>query len=311
MTHQNILIVSNLIGSARATEVYKKAMSRFDEDAKELFVTQTERKYVEDLAAKHAGFDLVVGVGGGVAVDVAKFIGARNKARVIAFPTIISTDCIFTSSTAVREGGTVKYIPSKKPDELIVEYDLLLEAPYRLNVCGWGDILSIHTALWDWKLSADETGEKYDEGVAEQARNILSKACRVDSKEGLAMLIECLRCEVDLCDGFGNSRPEEGSEHLFVYSLENHLKQSYPHGELVALGIHEMSKLQKNDVDKICKVMDDLELPYRTKDTGIYASIAEKVITGLPAYVKKHKFFYSVVNKFDSKRVRKPRTNQG
>jgi glycerol-1-phosphate dehydrogenase [NAD(P)+] len=297
LTYHNILLVTNLIGNTQVTKVYKKARSRFDEDAKELSVTRTERKYVEGLASKHSGFDVVVGIGGGVAVDVAKFIGAKNGARVIAFPTIISTDCIFTSSTAVREEGTVKYIPSKKPDELIVDYDLLLEAPYRLNVCGWGDILSIHTALWDWKLSAKETGEKYDEEVAEQARNILSKVCRVDSKEGLATLIECLRCEVELCVGFGNSRPEEGSEHLFVYSLENYLEQSHPHGELVALGIYEMSRLQNNGVGKICRVMDELELPYETEDTGIPAPTVKKVIEELPAYVRKHKFFYSVVNK--------------
>jgi glycerol-1-phosphate dehydrogenase [NAD(P)+] len=166
-----------------------------------------------------------------------------------------------------------------------------------LNVCGWGDILSIHTALWDWKLSAKETGEKYEEEVAEQARNILSKACRVDNKDGLATLIECLRCEVQLCDEYGNSRPEEGSEHLFVYSLENYLEHSYPHGELVALGIHEMSKLQNNEVEKICKVMDELELPYKIKETGVPAPLIKKVIAELPAYVKKHDFFYSIINR--------------
>lgn len=297
LTYRNVLIISNLAGTSQGEKTYRKVRSRFDEDAKELFVTRTERTYVEGLAKKHSGFDNVVGIGGGVAVDVAKYIGAKNGARVTAFPTIISTDCMFTSSTAIREEGTVKYIPSKKPDELIVDYDLLLEAPYRLNVCGWGDVLSIHTALWDWKLSAKETGERYDDEVAESARGILSKACRVDSKEGLATLIECLRCEVELCDGFGNSRPEEGSEHLFVYLIENHLRESHPHGELVALGVHEMSRLQGNDVDRVCKVMDEIGLSYKSEDIQIPSSTINRVISELPAYVKKHNFFYSVVNK--------------
>jgi glycerol-1-phosphate dehydrogenase [NAD(P)+] len=297
MSYESTLIISNLIGSTQATKVYEKVRSRFDEGATELFATRTERSYVEELAMKHTGFDLVVGIGGGVAVDLAKLIGARNNARVIAFPTIISTDCIFTSSTAVREEGTVRYIPSKKPDELILDYDLLLEAPYRLNICGWGDILSIHTALFDWKLSAKETGEAYDEEVAKQARRILSRACRVDSKDGLSTLIDCLRREVELCDRYGNSRPEEGSEHLFVYSLENYLKHLYPHGELVALGIQEMSRLQHNEAESICKVMDELELPHKLEETKIPISTVKKVIAGLPGYVKRLNFFYTVVNK--------------
>nr|MDO8132805.1 iron-containing alcohol dehydrogenase [Candidatus Njordarchaeum guaymaensis] len=297
MSHNGVLIVTNLTGKGVAGKAYRRARFRFDEVKDELFVTRTERGYIEGLAKKYSGFDPVVGIGGGVAVDVAKFIGARNKARVIAFPTIISTDCIFTSSTAVREEGTVKYIPSKKPDELIIDYDLLLEAPYDLNVCGWGDVLSIHTALSDWRLSADTTGEKFDEEVACEAREIISNVCRVDTREGLETLVECLRSEVDLCDRWGNARPEEGSEHLFVYLLENYLDKPHPHGGLVALGIYEMSKLQGNEVKKICRIMDEIELPYQAEDVGISPVIVRKVISELPAYVKKHKFFYSVINR--------------
>jgi len=297
LSHSGILIVTNLAGKGAAGIAYRRARSRFGEAEDELFVTRTERGYVEGLAKEYSGFDLVVGIGGGVAVDVAKFIGARNKARVIAFPTIISTDCIFTSSTAVREEGTVKYIPSKKPDELIIDYDLLLEAPYDLNVCGWGDVLSIHTALSDWRLSADTTGQKFDEEVACKAREILSKVCRVDTREGLETLVECLRSEVELCDRWGNARPEEGSEHIFVYLLENYLDKPYPHGELVALGIYEMSKLQGNEVMKICRIMDDIGLPYQAEDMGISPATVRKAISELPAYVKKHKFFYTVINK--------------
>jgi glycerol-1-phosphate dehydrogenase [NAD(P)+] len=224
--------------------------------------------------------------------------------KVIGFPTIISTDAMYTSSTAARERGMVRYIPTKKPDKVILDFDLIIRAPYRLNAAGWGDVLSIHTAVWDWRLAAESIGETYSPEVAEEALRLLDKAVRVDVKEGLECLNECLRAEVALCEEFGSARPEEGSEHLFAYLVENYLPTSYPHGELVALGIFELSKVQQNKVDSITSLMDQIGLKYRSEDLGIDEKLVKRVLTELPQYSRRHSFPYTVVDEMGEKWAR-------
>jgi len=165
-----------------------------------------------------------------------------------------------------------------------------------LNVAGWGDVLSIHTAAWDWKLAAEKTRASFSPEIAEMALRLLNKVCGVDSKEGLMALNDRLKAEVELCEAFGSARPEEGSEHLFVYLIENYLPKPYLHGELVALGIHELSKVQRNRVDFITDLMDKIGLKYRARDLGIEEMIVRRVLEELPQYSRRHKFFYTVVD---------------
>jgi len=91
-------------------------------------------------------------------------------------------------------------------------------------------------------------------------------------------------------------RPEEGSEHLFAYLIENYLPTSYPHGELVALGIFELSKVQQNRVDFITSLMDQIGLKYRPEGLGIEEKVIRRVLTELPQYSRRHSFFYTVVD---------------
>jgi len=105
-----------------------------------------------------------------------------------------------------------------------------------------------------------------------------------------------LKAEVELCERFGSARPEEGSEHLFVYLIENYLPKPYPHGELVALGIYELSKVQRNRVDFITGLMDKIGLKYKAQDLGIDERLVRKVLDELPEYSRRHNFFYTVVD---------------
>jgi len=292
---ETCLLVTNLTDSGATKVTYRYVKERFVFNG-EILVQSTRLKYLEDLAKKCTKWDIVVGAGGGAAIDVAKYIGAKNKIEAIAFPTILSTDAMYTSSTATRQQGTVRYIPTKKPDKIILDFDLILRAPYRLNVAGWADVLSIHTAVWDWKLAAEKTHESFSPEIAEIALRLLDKVRKVDTKEGLMTLNDCLKAEVELCERLGSARPEEGSEHIFAYLIESHLSKACLHGELVALGIHELSRMQRNRVDFIANLMDEIGLTYRAQDLGIEERIVKRALEELPEYSKRHKFFYTVID---------------
>ena len=49
--------------------------------------------------------EVVYGIGGGLAIDTAKYVAAVNELPLIALPTILSTDAFLTNATGVRKNG--------------------------------------------------------------------------------------------------------------------------------------------------------------------------------------------------------------
>jgi glycerol dehydrogenase-like iron-containing ADH family enzyme len=133
---------------------------------------------------------------------------------------------------------------------VIVDAALIRTAPAHLNRGGVGDILSIHTALYDWRLAHARTGEPYDAAIAQQSASLLERL-RDQSREiyavsdaGVHLLTELFCEEVYLCLQAGSSRPEEGSEHHLLYTLEYLTGRTYLHGAAVTLCALVMAHLQ-------------------------------------------------------------------
>jgi len=283
-----------LISNAELLCLYPAGLEAFDQV---LCVETTQREVVERQFGRVQATE-VWGFGGGQAIDVAKLVGARSECKVVAYPSIISTDAFLVPDSAVREDGTVRYLRTKKPDEVKIDYDLLLRAPARMNAAGWADVFSIYTGAWDWRLAHEQLGEPYDPALAQAAGALLQRACPPTSREGLTTLIDCLAAEVSLCERWGNSRPEEGSEHFFVYCLENHLPggAKYLHGELVALGILEMARRQGQDVRSVKGLMQRVGLLCSAAEIGVPQEAIIRTLAELPDFVKRVGLPYSIIN---------------
>jgi glycerol dehydrogenase len=95
--------------------------------------------------AQDAHCDVIVGAGGGKAVDTAKAVSHRLQCPVIIVPTIASTDAP-TAAVAVlyrrdhRFEGYEFY--ARSPDTVVVDTAIIVEAPPRLLACGIGDAYS-------------------------------------------------------------------------------------------------------------------------------------------------------------------------
>jgi glycerol dehydrogenase-like iron-containing ADH family enzyme len=111
--------------------------------------------------------ETVYGIGGGVAIDTAKYIANTKNLSLTVIPTILSNDAFLVSETAVRKKGVVTYLKTKKADIVYIDLEVISNASKRMNVCGCSDILSIYTASFDWRYSNQcgmaQKDEQFDE----------------------------------------------------------------------------------------------------------------------------------------------------
>jgi len=214
--------------------------------------------------------DTVVAIGGGQAMDMGKYIAWKRGCRLVNVPTIVSTNAYVTQAVGVRNAGKVEYIGEVTPELVIVDYDLIRTAPAELNIAGCGDILSIHTASFDWELAhkAGKDVHTYVPEAAKRANGLVQRLynaandIRMQTDEGIRTIVECYLEINDICIPLGHYRAEEGPEHFFAYNVEYLTGRTFVHGWLVGLGIQLMSQLQENDSDGIVSIMDRLGLPH-------------------------------------------------
>ena len=96
-------------------------------------------------AAREAGADAIVGVGGGKTLDTAKAVAHPAGLSLVIVPTIASTDAPTSALSVVYDddGAFLEYrFFGRNPDAVLVDTAIVAQAPVRLLVAGIGDGLS-------------------------------------------------------------------------------------------------------------------------------------------------------------------------
>jgi len=249
--------------------------------------------------------DAVLGIGGGVCLDAAKYVAWRRSLPLWLAPSVVSVDACLTEAIAVRHEGRVRYIGEVYPEAVVVDYSLIQSAPTHLNRAGAGDILSIHTALWDWQVAAQEKGERYDSAIADQSARLLARLdeaadeVRAVTEAGIRTLVELFAAEVALCRQAGNSRPEEGSEHFWAYNVEYRTRRHFAHGELVTLGALLMATLQQNRAAALRTLVHRLGIRWRPEEIGISREEVIGALITARDYAASEQLPFSAVNARD------------
>ena len=89
-------------------------------DANPYTVRSMERAALEADLAALGDVGSIVGLGGGQAIDAAKYFAWRLNLPLFQFPTSLSVDAAFGHRAAVRDGGVVKYVGWAVPETVYI-----------------------------------------------------------------------------------------------------------------------------------------------------------------------------------------------
>lgn len=263
---------------------------------------------LEDLAKNlPEQVQVVYGVGGGLVCDVAKYVAWKNGLPSVIIPTALSVDGFFTSLVAVRRNNTVYYENTGPAEKVIVDIDVVSNAPKNIRGTGIVEILSMTTGLLDWKYAAEKKKNSYVErfqpwaagiaaGIAQQAYKI-ANGVGEGRPDALRNLLDLICMEVQLTNQLGHNRPQEGSEQYFAYAIEPKAARGtgIPYADLVGPGILIAAALHKQSIAPIRDTLlsAGVRLGQLKRDDVI------ETLNNLPEYVKEHDLPYSIVHDMD------------
>jgi glycerol-1-phosphate dehydrogenase [NAD(P)+] len=186
-------------------------------------------------------YDAVVGLGGGKIIDATKYAAARVGLPMVAVATNLAHDGLCSPiSTLDNDNGRGSYgVPT--PIGLVIDLDVIREAPARYVRAGIGDAISNLSALADWELSHRETGEPVDGLAAAMARgageSVLRHPGGIGDDAFLVTLSEGLMLTGIAMSISGDSRPSSGACHEISHAFDLlHPQRAAAHGEQVGLG---------------------------------------------------------------------------
>ncbi len=212
-------------------EVIAMKAASFDEA-----VSIAKRVCVEDVK-------VIIGIGGGRVLDTAKYAAHISKAVYICMPTSLSNDSLASPFSVLETYGKArKTFACKIPTAIIVDTNMIINAPEGQTLSGIGDTIAKHTALFDWKLSASKTNSRVDDFAYALSRMSYDSVYHCDEKDMKSRVFIRILSRALVMGGLameiaGSSRPCSGSEHLFAHAIEEYYPDvKISHGLAVALG---------------------------------------------------------------------------
>lgn len=225
---EKITDISHDFGNA---EIYAMGGASFDEA-----VAIAKKVCVEDIK-------VIIGIGGGRVLDTAKYAAHTTKAVYICMPTSLSNDSLASPFSVLETYGKArKTLDCKIPTAIIVDTNMIINAPIDQTLSGIGDTIAKHTALYDWKLSASKSSAMIDDFAYALSRMSYDSVYHCDQKDMKSRVFIRILSRALVMGGLameiaGSSRPCSGSEHLFAHAIEEYYPEiKITHGLAVALG---------------------------------------------------------------------------
>lgn len=218
---------------------------------------------------------IVLGVGGGSIIDVAKLASTDMGTYFLSVPTVASHDGITSPLASIKSSKGSVSVSAQSPIAVVADTEIINKAPYRFLASGCGDVISNYTAVRDWKLARSLQGEFFSESAASLANmtaTLITDGAD-DIKPGheasVRLVAKALFSTGVAISIANSSRPASGSEHLFSHALDKIAHKPALHGEQCGVGTILMMCLQGGDWRFIRDSLIKVQAPTTAKELGI------------------------------------------
>ncbi len=274
------------------------------------FVKSLEEKELENEISKFKKYDTIVGLGGGQALDIAKYFAWKCNLKLFQFPTSLSVDAVFGHRSGIRRNNIVNYIGWAVPECVFIDYNIIQSAPEIYNYSGIGDVLCFYTGVLDWKYATrqNKCEEKwqYDEELASKSLSyvdeLLENATDVKllNKKGIDTIVSAHQWGGNSFFSSGwNPRHIEGIEHFFFYNLELHTKKKFIHGQPVCLGFILGCLLHDDYNEKFKNFFKQLNFDIRPEAMNLTWEEVKTSLKSLKKFITQNNLWYGIGNNFE------------
>ncbi len=284
-----------VIGGQQAQTVLKKALGQRQPDAfKEIKLAWSvpikdcsEATLTALQAELHTHpADVIIGIGGGKALDTAKLVAHQAQLPIITIPTSAATCAAWTAlSNVYSPAGAFQYDVGLAtcPNLLMLDYQLIASAPPRTLIAGIGDAL----AKWyEASVSSGHSQQTLIIAAVQQAR-VLRDILLQKSTQALAdfggpawqEVVDATVLMAGMIGGLGGAQCRTVAAHA-VHNGLTHLPMAKKslHGEKVAYGILVQLRLEElmqgshlaaSSRQQLLNFYNEIGLPMTLADLGL------------------------------------------
>lgn len=252
-----------------------EAMENSDFGVDNINISSASFESVDKVQNKIANASVVLGVGGGKVIDVAKMAATNAGIYFLSIPTTASHDGIVSPMASIKNSKGSISMNAQSPMAVVADTNIIKNSPFKLLSAGCADLVSNYTAIKDWKLAKRLRNENYSESAAAlsemTAKLIIKSADNI--KEGLEesarIVVKSLFSSGMAISIAGSSRPASGSEHLFSHALDKIVEKPALHGEQCGVGSIMMMHLHGGDWRFIQSALKSMKAPTNAEELGI------------------------------------------